>query len=331
LRKKPKDLALLAWKLNLELGLGALDRAETTAKDLTAVVEPKKAESRPGWDALLNLPGAYHEAGRTADARRWCDALRERLTRAGADDPDLLNAWNGLGVVYWRMKQFDQSIPIFERIRAARRKALGERHPATLQAQINLGVNYRDAGRLKEAIPLLEQAEREGRGQPPLRWVRGELLSAYVAARKTSEGMKLVKELLAEARKETAPGSTELAGALAQGGLTLLQLEAFNEAEPVLREALRIREKALPDAWNTFNARSMLGEALAGQKKYADAEPLLVQGFEGMKKRSAQIPAPFRALRLTEAVDRLVRLSEAQGKKEEAAKWRKEREALGKP
>jgi tetratricopeptide (TPR) repeat protein len=228
-------------------------------------------------------------------------------------------------------KKFDRSIPIFERIWAARRKARGDRHPQTLQTQINLGVNYRDAGRLKEAIPLLEQVDRERRAHPSLRWVRLELLSAYVAARKSAEGTRLVKEILAEARKEHPAGSTALAGALAQGGLTLLQLEDWNEAEPILRETLSIRAKAQPEAWNTFYARSMLGEALAGQKKYAEAERLLVQGFDGLKKRAAQIPEPFRAVRLTEAAERLVRLCEAQGKKEEAAKWRKEREAIGKP
>ena len=33
----------------------------------------------------------------------------------------------------------------------------------------NLGVNYKDAGRLKEAIPLLEEAYRAARKYPELR------------------------------------------------------------------------------------------------------------------------------------------------------------------
>ena len=40
-----------------------------------------------------------------------------------------------------------------------------------------------------------------------------------------------------------------------------------------------------PDAWTTFNAKSLLGEALAGQTKYADAEPLLLAGYEGLKAK----------------------------------------------
>jgi tetratricopeptide (TPR) repeat protein len=279
----------------------------------------------------VSLARAYDRAGRRGDALRWCGEVRERLTRAGADGPDLLGAWNALGVAYWQMKQLDQSVPIFERVHAARRKSLGERHPTTLHAQINLGVNYRDAGRLQDAIPLLEQVEREGRADPSLQWGRAELLTAYVAARKIPEGTKLVKEMLAEARREHAAGSAALASALAKSGGDLAQLDAWDEAEPVLREALSLREKLQPEAWTTFNARSMLGGVLAGQKKYAAAEPLLVQGFSGLKARATQIPEQYRALRLGEAADRLVRLYEAQGKKEEAARWRKEAEAVRKP
>jgi tetratricopeptide (TPR) repeat protein len=331
LRQNPKDLPLLGGKLLLEVELPALDRAETTARAITALLPTRAAQAPSGFDDLLNLARAYHKAGRRSDALRWCDQVRQQLTQAGADDADLLNAWSRLGVVYWQMKQLDQSIPIFERIHAARQKSLGDRHPTTLLARANLGVNYRDAGRLKDAIALLEKVDRAGRADGSLRWVRGELLTAYVAARMAPEGTKLAKELLAEARKEHVSDRAALAGALVQGGYALVQLQAWDEAEPALREALSLREKSEPEAWTTFNSRSLLGEALAGQKKYTEARPLLVQGFDGLKARAAQIPEPLRALRLGEAADRLVRLCEAQGMPEEAAKWRKEAEAVRKP
>ena len=57
----------------------------------------------------------------------------------------------------------------------------------------------------------------------------------------------------------------------------------FAEAERLARECLTIREIQIPDDWRTFNARSMLGGSLLGQKKYAEAEPLLLAGYQGMK------------------------------------------------
>src|SRR5262249_42490967 len=95
-----------------------------------------------------------------------------------------------------------------------------------------------------------------------------------------------------------------------------------------LRECLAIRQRIQPDDWTTFDTRSLLGEALLGQKKYAEAEPLLLEGNEGMKKREAQIPPESRP-RLTRALERLVRLYESWGKKDKAARWRKALEAAG--
>jgi tetratricopeptide (TPR) repeat protein len=249
----------------------------------------------------------------------------------GHDDPATLHTLNSLGTAYWQAQQFDKAIPVFEQALAARRKKLGERHPDTLRAMANLGVNYGDAGRLAEAVPVLEEAWRGARGHEPLRWVGEALLTAYTRAGKSTEAASLVQENLAATRKTLPADSPPLAAALASAGLALLELKRWADAEPVLRECLTIRQAKEPDGWTTFNSRSMLGDALLGQKKYADAEPLLRQGYEGMRRRADKIPPQWKGLRLRQALERLVRLYDAWDKPEEAAKWRKELEAAGKP
>ena len=64
----------------------------------------------------------------------------------------------------------------------------------------------------------------------------------------------------------------------------------YAAAEPLLRECLAIRAANQPDAWLTFRARSQLGGSLLGQKKYAEAEPLVLTGYEGMQAQEAWIP-----------------------------------------
>ena len=108
---------------------------------------------------------------------------------------------------------------------------------------------------------------------------------------------------------------------MAVRGLSLVRQGKWAEAEAVLRECLAIREKVQPDEWTTFNTRSLLGGSLLGQKKYAEAEPLIVSGYEGMKARAARIPPPGRP-RFTEAAERVVRLYEEWGQKDKAAEWR---------
>jgi serine/threonine-protein kinase len=117
------------------------------------------------------------------------------------------------------------------------------------------------------------------------------------------------------------------ADALAMKGQSLLAEKKWAEAELPIRQCLPIREKMRPDAWNTFNAKAMLGGALLGQKKYAEAEPLLLAGYEGMKRREKSIPPQGKRC-LPEAVERLVQLYEALDRKDEVARWTKEREAL---
>jgi len=153
------------------------------------------------------------------------------------------------------------------------------------------------------------------------------LLDAYAKAGENAKLANLLLERLPEARKMLPNDSPQLAGLLAQIGMGLLEQKKWAEAEPLLRECLVIRDKMQPDDWLTFNAKSMLGAALLGQKKYAEAEPLLLAGYAGMNKEQAKIPLQAK-FRLTEAVERLVRLYEATDRKDEAAKWRQTLESI---
>ena len=65
----------------------------------------------------------------------------------------------------------------------------------------------------------------------------------------------------------------------------------------------------------------MLGGSLLGQKKYAEAEPFLLSGYEGMKQREIMIPREGKP-RLKEALQRLVHLYEATDRPDQAAGWK---------
>jgi hypothetical protein len=219
------------------------------------------------------------------------------------------------------MGQLDKSVPLFEDVLKQSEAKLGRQHPQTQRTVGNLGVNYKDCGQLDLAIPLLEEAYHAIGKLPNLRWVGGQLLDAYVKANRPAEAAKLIQELLADARQTSPEDSPQLAGTLAQSGLALLQAKAYADAEPHLRECLVIREKTQPDDWSTHNSRSMLGGSLLGQNKFAEAEPLILQGYEGLKAREAKIPALRKKL-LSEAAARIVKLYEAWSKTDQATMWK---------
>ena len=104
-----------------------------------------------------------------------------------------------------------------------------------------------------------------------------------------------------------------------------LDAKKYAEAETAVRECLVIREKAMADHWLLFNSYSLLGGALLGQQKYEGAEPLLLKGYQGTQEREQSSPGPA-PIRLTEALERLVRLYQATDNEEQSAKWQAELE-----
>ena len=77
-------------------------------------------------------------------------------------------------------------------------------------------------------------------------------------------------------RRRLRDNSWPRPASLAQMGLGLLQQQRRAEAEMLICQSLAIREKMQPGARTTFNTQSLFGGLLLGQKKYADAEPLLL-------------------------------------------------------
>src|SRR5262245_57644571 len=79
---------------------------------------------------------------------------------------------------------------------------------------------------------------------------------------------------------------------------------------------LRQPDPKQPDDWRHFYTQS-LGGSLLGQQQYAAAEPLLLQGYQGLKAQEKQIPAAYK-IRPTDAIERLVQLYDAWGRPAQA-------------
>jgi len=100
------------------------------------------------------------------------------------------------------------------------------------------------------------------------------------------------------------------------------QMQGRNaEAEELLRRCLAEREKTEPNGFRQASTRTMLGRVLAEQKKFAEAEPLLLAGYEGLEANADKI-SRARQYHRSDARAWLAELYEDWGKPDEAAKWR---------
>jgi eukaryotic-like serine/threonine-protein kinase len=276
----------------------------------------------------VNLVYAYMEAGRHVDAipilENFCRRTTDGLGRYG-----MLNEQFVLSLCYRCVGRAVDAVPVLERLRDSYITAEGADGNDVIPIAVHLGNTYFEVNRHADALKVLESVlpkfkSQFGRDAELTRVSTGNLVQCYDELGFLAKAEPLRRDLVASAKRSSGSASVEYAGQLVWLGMNLLKQGKANDAEPVLRECLAIREKKEPDAWSTFNARSILGGALLGQKNYADAEPLLLNGYEGMTQREKTIP-PQGATRIPEALDRLIELYTGTNKPDEAKNWRAER------
>jgi serine/threonine protein kinase/tetratricopeptide (TPR) repeat protein len=320
---------------SLAMVYGRRGRNDEAGRLFKQALEGLRARFGPAHPKTLhcmnNLALLYSSGDRYAEAGPlFRQVLDARRTHLGADHPDTLESMQNLGTYYLERGRFDQGELLLKQVLAAQRGRLGADHPETLLSLNNLGTFYRDRGRYTEAEPLLAEAvagarKTHGPGHPHTQRIINNLAFLHSKQGTPHRAEPLLRELLAVLRDQPGPGAVVYGNQLGWLSLNLLEQKKYAEAEPFARDCLAIRARNRPDAWTTFYTQALLGGALLGQKKYAEAEPLLVQGYAGMKERAAKIPEDFKD-RLTEILEWLVQLHDAQGNKTEADRLRQELE-----
>jgi eukaryotic-like serine/threonine-protein kinase len=328
----PDDPLTLTVMNNLATGYrgaGKLDLALPLFEEALALQKAKLgADHTLTLISMNNLAESYRHAGKLDLALPLLEeTLALRKTKSGADHPDTLACMNSLAIAYRNAGKLDLAVPLSEETLVLAKVKLGADHPDTLTSMNNLASGYLDAGKLDLALPLFQEAAagietRRFQHQHAGRIV-GNLIACHEHLKQFDRAEPWRRKWLAVVKERFGADSVAYAGELASLGLNLLKQSKWADAEAVLRDSLAIRERKLPDDWRTFNTRSLLGEALLGQKRYAEAEPLLLAGYEGLKGRAAKAPMHGKAY-LVAALERLVQLCDALEKKDEAAKWRKE-------
>jgi eukaryotic-like serine/threonine-protein kinase len=315
------------------LGMAYLDTGRLA--DAIPLVEEamKRCQAELGPDDPLtlvsmgNLAHAYGAASRLADALPIHEETLKRLeAKFGPDHMHTLTELNNLANVYRSAGRNAQALPLFEQTLERLRRTVGPSHPYTLLSMINLALAYGDAGRLADAIPLHEEAMKLSETQlgpdhTDTLFSRDALAMAYEQARRFAEAVPLRQETLKRRRAKLGPDDPGTLASMNNLARVYLDVKP-TEAEPLLRQSLAIHNQKTPDDWSTFETRSLLGASLLGQKKYAEAESLLIQGYEGLAARAAKISAGSQKL-VPEALGRIVQLYHDWGKKDQAQEWRK--------
>jgi serine/threonine protein kinase len=283
-------------------------------------------------ESMRELGAAYRNLLRLPEAIAVHEETVERARASlGPDHTLTLDCMSDLAWDYGFADRAPDAVALWEETLRLRQAKWGPHHPSTLINMMTVGSGYMAARRSEEAIEMLETTlklmkEKMAPGNPNADLGLTHLIASYRLAGKLDRAEARARELLEARRRRVGPESTAVARALATLGGILLQQQKYAEAEPLARAGVAIWEKKDPDAWETFGSKSLFGACLLGLRKYAEAEPQLLQAYQGLKERESRIPIGGRQSPIRTLED-LVQLYEAMGKKDEAARWRKELEA----
>jgi tetratricopeptide (TPR) repeat protein len=313
---------------------GNFDQALPLYEETLALMKSKLGPDHPiTLRCRHNLAHCYRHAGKVDRALPLDEeTLALMKAKLGPDHPDTIVSMHSVAMDYQATGKLDRALPLFEKSLELSKAKFGPDHPNTRITMNNLVNAYGTAGKFDRALPLFEETlalrkAKLGPDHPDTLSAMNNLALRYRAADKLDQALPLLRELADLWKRKAGADSTQYVGALVTLGQNLLRQEKWTEAETVFRDLLTIRETQDPEGWMAFNVKSRLGGALLGQKKYAEAEPLLRAGYEGMKLRAEKISAQQKPL-LAEALDRLIALAEATNKADEARLWKDERAKL---
>jgi serine/threonine protein kinase len=277
----------------LAKALGWLGRFQDAATLRQQITETYKSTLGPDHPTTLGSMGALISALESAGQHDVDATVRslellfdKQRTICGPSHADTLDTMSRLAIDYWRADRFPESIDLHEKLLAHMISQRGARNPSTIFCRICFAYACQQAGRLDQAEGLLNEALK-------INHARDDSVN-----RRKSEA--------------------NLRGWLAR---TLFLQKRYADAEPHVREAVTRFEILQPDSYRRFYWVSLLGAVYMGQELYEKAEPLLLQGYEGMKQREAVLPLDEKP-RLVEVGERIVRFYEVTQQPEKARAWR---------
>ncbi len=305
--------------------IGDLPRAISLLEEWLTIQRTQLGDDHPEViKRVLSLANQYRNAAEFEKAiSAFQEVLDWRTENLGDDHPETLGVMNTLAATFWSNAQLDQSVPLLEESLSRMEAALGRDHATTQTTLANLGISYRDAGRIDEGLRLLEEVWLSSESVDSMFWVGPQLLATCVENGDLQKGSELGTELLSKASTTFPENSVELANQLLAVCRSLKATDKLEATEIAIRQTVAILDRESPDEWLHFEALAVLGDVLLKQKKFDEAEPLLICGYEGMKTRLKSIP-PIRRNALKSTLENLVQLYEETERSDEMTKWEAE-------
>jgi eukaryotic-like serine/threonine-protein kinase len=324
----PATLSALLSLATLYQSQGKYGQAEDLFSQILEVYSRVSGPEHP--DTLVcmnNLAGAYTAEGKYAQAEELYIKTAEIQGRIlGPEHPRTLSSKYSLGQTLFYEGKYSQAEALLSQITEIRKRVIGPEHPGTLRTSSYLAYTYAAEGKYSQSEALFNhdlEAQRRVRGPENEDTLTTLTHMAYLyevegkyglAEKSAAEALVGRRHFFGSEHPVTVASEADLAEAYVSEG-------KFTQSEPLARDAVTFQRTHQPDNWQVFWAESLLGGSLAGENRYVEAEPLLLEGYRGMVERKDRMPVPkLRDVDLARAS--IVQMYVAWGKPKKANEWR---------
>jgi serine/threonine-protein kinase len=309
--------------------------AEATGRDVAATVELRQqalalrrrlssAEDPKTTNALYELAIAFHRVGDLSAARplldEWMTAIAQQPREV---TPERVTQLSTVGKFLELSGELDRAEPMLREALAMTRALYGEPHHEVADALANLGVLLDRARRLGEAEALTREAVEIHRasypqGHPALASTLKMWGVVLQHMRRFQEAQMPLREALAIRRRFLGDEAVDVAISELDLAYALIMSDTYDEPAVLARDAVRVLRRQFGDDHAMVAlARAHLGDALRGQGRLAEAESLLLAAYARFEP-----PRPGTRQWRGYTLGALVRLAEARGRPDEAARYR---------
>jgi len=310
-----------------------LERKEAQAEALMVqTLEIERRVMGPEYEMVLglskDLATLYASEGRFAEAEALYRQTLETETRVfGPEHPDTILTAAYVAQQYVFQGKFADAETLEKQTLETSQRVLGPNHPFTVFCLHLLGNTYAARGEYPRAETFYNQAldgwrRVLGPAHPNTFNAYADISSMYQQEAKYALAEDSASKALAGRRRAFGSEQADTMSSAADLAAVYILEGKFADSEPLAREAVAFDRNQGTESWERFRAESILGASLTGQRKYQEAEPLLVEGYTGMLARKERIGVPDR-YNLDRAHKWLVRMYVDWGKPEKAAEWRK--------
>ncbi|MBK8944596.1 MAG: serine/threonine protein kinase [Ignavibacteriae bacterium] len=270
--------------------------------------------------SVLRHSGKYKEA-----EELYKKALNTRIKIFGNNHADIAHTLNHLSRLYYNQEQFEKAEHLARQSLEIRENLYDETHPEVSASRSSLAGTLMGLNKFQEAEKLYRLAynaskKKFGNSHPYTPALLGNIGNSLMEQQKFDEAEKAIKESISILEKLSSYRPAFRSGRIVSLADLYNRTKRYKEAEELLRNEIKILdENKIKDGWLTGTIESQLGFSLHKQSNDIEAEGLLINGYNHIKKSKVE-----NSLQTKKALNKIIEFYTSKKRKDKVEEYIKQ-------